>query len=90
MRAKVGGERTMPTGTAEGTDLETYSVEEDITAILEIGHALDAVMEALGLDPLDYRKGDSAADIVRAQAQAILETIKRLQGVQALPSASDV
>ncbi len=57
----------------------TYSVEDDITALLEIGHVLDDVMDALGLDPLDYMKGESVTDNVRAQARAILDAIKRLR-----------
>lgn len=69
-----------------GLDGETYSVEDDITAILEIGHVLDAVMEALGLDPLDCSNGASAAVVVRTQAHAILEAIRRLRESQVLPS----
>jgi hypothetical protein len=69
---------------SRGTNVDggdAYSVEDDITAILEIGHALDAVMEALGIDPLDYtRGGGSVTDVVRAQTHAILEAIARLRG----------
>jgi hypothetical protein len=72
------------TSRAADENLEPYSVDDDITAILEIGHALDAVMEALGLDPIEHRKGESVTGMVRAQAQAILEAIKRLRDAQAL------
>ena len=79
------------TETSRGTDLdgETYSVEDDISAILEIGHVLDSVMDALGLDPLDYTKGASVADVVRTQAHAILEAIKRLRESQVSPPPGD-
>jgi hypothetical protein len=69
-----------PSRSKNGEGGDAYSVEDDITAILEIGKALDTVMEALGIDPLDYtRGGASVADVVRAQTHAILEAIARLR-----------